>query len=230
MGWGIPGGEDVQFRSGDATIQAHVGRPASPGRYPAIITLHGINGPSAGTLRAAQRFGDHGYVGCAINWQSVDKDPPDSTLMQYVADAAAFLRQQEYCDGERIAVAGYCRGGGLVYLALEHHPWLRAGIAMHGFPFYRQLDANKPQHPYDLADRIQAPVLILHGAADDRAPAEDVYRMAQHLEALGKTFVLTVYSATGHAFTLPDGGAYNPAAAANAWDQSIAFLDRYLRP
>jgi len=46
---------------------------------------------------------------------------------------------------------------------------------------------------------------------------------------LGKTFELTVYSGTGHAFTLPDGGAYNPVAAANAWDQSIAFLDRYLR-
>jgi dienelactone hydrolase len=169
MGWGILGGEDVEFRSGNATLQAHIGRPAAPGRYPAIITLHGINGPSAGTHRAAERYG-------------------------------------------------------------EHHPWLRAGIAMHGFPFYPQgLNEKKPQHAYDLADRIQAPVLILHGAADDRAPVADVYRMAQRLEQLGKTFVLTVYSGTGHAFTLPDGGAYNPAAAANAWDQSIAFLDRYLR-
>jgi carboxymethylenebutenolidase len=230
MGWGILGGEDVEFRSGNATIQAHIGRPAAPGRYPAIITLHGINGPSAGTHRAAERYGDHGIVGCAINWQTVDKDPADSELMQYIADAAAFLRRQEYCDGDRIAVAGYCRGGGLVYLALEHHPWLRAGIAMHGFPFYRTpLNEKKPQHAYDLADRIQAPLLILHGAADDRAPVEDVYRMAQRLEELGKTFVLTVYSGTGHAFTLPDGGAYNPDAAANAWDQSIAFLDRYLR-
>jgi dienelactone hydrolase len=70
----------------------------------------------------------------------------------------------------------------------------------------------------------------LYGAADDWATAEDVYRMAQRLEELGKTFVLTVYRGTGHAFTLPDGGAYNPNAAENAWEQSIAFLDRYLRP
>ncbi len=229
MGWGILGGEDVTFRSGDATLQAHIGRPARPGRFPALITLHGINGPSAGTLRAAERFGDEGYVALALNWMSVKRDPPDAEIMQYIADAANFLRQQDYCDGDRIAVAGYCRGGGLVYLALEHHPWLGAGIAMHGFPFYRELTADKPHHPYDLADRIQAPVLILHGAADDRAPAEDVYRMAQRLEQLGKTFVLTMYSGTGHAFTLPDGGAYNPLAAENAWQQSIAFLDRYLR-
>jgi carboxymethylenebutenolidase len=229
MGWGILGGEDVEVRSGKATLQAHVGRPAAPGRHPAIITLHGIYGPSAGTFRAAERYGDHGIVGCALNWQSVDQDPADDELMQYVAAAAAFLRQQEYCDGERIAVAGYCRGGGLVYLALEHHPWLRAGISMHGFPFYPQgLNDKKPAHAYDLAERIQAPVLILHGAADDRAPVGDIYRMAQRLEELGKTYLLNVYSGTGHAFTLPDGGAYNADAAANAWDQSIAFLNRYL--
>jgi carboxymethylenebutenolidase len=224
------GGEDVEFRSGNATMQAHVGRPAAPGRYPAVITLHGINGPSPSTHRWAERLGDHGYVGCAVNWQSVEQDPADADLMQYIADAAAFLRRQDYCNADRIAIAGYCRGGGLVYLALEHHPWLAGGIAMHGFPFYRTpLNEKKPQHAYDLADRIQAPLLILHGAADDRAPVEDVYRMAQRLEELGKTFVLSVYSGTGHAFTLPDGGAYNPAAAVNAWDQSVAFLDRYLR-
>jgi carboxymethylenebutenolidase len=229
VGWGILGGEDVGFRSGDVTIQAHVGRPAMPGRFPAVIMLHGINGPSAGTRRAAERFGDEGYVGLLVNWQSREKDPPDSELMRYVADAATFLRGQEYVDGERIAVAGYCRGGGLVYLALEHHPWLRAGISFHGFPLYRELDANKPRHPYELAERIQAPVIILHGAADDRAPAEDIYRMAQRLEALGKTFAVKVYSGTGHAFTTPDGNHYNPVAAADSWQEAIGFLNRYVR-
>jgi carboxymethylenebutenolidase len=230
MGWGIPGGEDVEIRCRDVTLQAHVGRPARAGRYPAVITLHGINGPSAGTLRWAERLGDEGYVGLALNWMSVEKDPSDAALMDYVAAAGEFLRCQEYAEGDQIAVAGYCRGGGLVYLAMEHHDWLGAGVAMHGFPFYRQLDENKPQHPYDLAERIVAPLLILHGAADDRAPAADVYRMAQRLEELNKTFVLTVYSGTGHAFKLPDGAAYNPLAAENAWQQTIAFLDRYLRP
>jgi len=230
MGWGILGGEDVEVRSGDVRLQAHVGRPAAPGRYPAVIMLHGINGPGAGTRRAAERFGDEGYVGCLLNWQTVDKDPPDGDLMRYVADAAEYLRGQEYVDGDRIAVAGYCRGGGLVYLALEHHPWLKGGISFHGFPFYRQqLDSKKPVHPYDLAERIQAPLCILHGAADDRAPAADIYRMCERLESLGKTFQVKVYSGTGHAFTTPDGGAYNPVAASDSWQEAVAFLDRYVR-
>ncbi len=229
MGWGILGGEAAEIRSGDVTLQAHVGRPAAPGRFPAVIMLHGINGPTAGTRRAAERFGDEGYVGCLLNWQTVDKDPPDRDLMRYVADAAEYLRGREYVDGDRIAIAGYCRGGGLVYLALEHHPWLRGGISFHGFPFYHQLDDKKPEHPYDLAERIQAPLCILHGAADDRAPTADVYRMCERLEALGKTFQVKVYSGTGHAFTVPDGGAYNPVAAGDSWQEAIAFLDRHVR-
>jgi dienelactone hydrolase len=72
-----------------------------------VITLHGINGPSAGTLRWAERLGDEGYVGLALNWMTVEKDPSDAALMDYVAAAGEFLRCQEYCDGDRIAVAGY---------------------------------------------------------------------------------------------------------------------------
>jgi dienelactone hydrolase len=88
MGWGILGGEAVEIQSGGVALQTHIGRPAAPGRYPAVIMLHGINGPSAGTRRAAERWGDEGYVGCLVNWQTADKDPTDNEIMRFVADAA----------------------------------------------------------------------------------------------------------------------------------------------
>jgi len=226
----VLGGERVEFLSGGVPIRAHLGRPAAPGRYPAVIVLHAMPGWIENVRRATERLGDEGYVGLVMDWRSREEDPPDSELMRYVADAAAYLRGLEYVDGDRIAVTGYCRGGGLVLLALAHHPWLRAGISFHGDAFYRALDAKKPQHAYDLADRIQAPVMILHGAADDVAPVQDMYRFAQRLESLGKRFVLKVYSGTGHAFGLPGMKAYDPAVAADAWQEGIAFLDCHLRP
>jgi dienelactone hydrolase len=229
MGWGIIGGEDVEFRSGDATVRGHLGRPAAPGRFPAVISLHGRNGPSAGTNRAAERYGDEGFVGLVIDYFSRTNDPPDAEVMRYVADAAAFLRQQEYVDGDRIAVAGYCRGGGLAYLALAHHPWLRGGVIFHGGLFVEQLSESRPEHPFDAVDRIQVPLIILHGAADPAVKPEQVFRVAQRLEEGGKTFALKMYSATRHAFTLPDGGDYNPVAAGDAWGEAIRFLDRYVR-
>src|SRR4051794_3873535 len=48
MSWGILGGEDVTLRCGDATLQAVLGRPAAPGRYPAVIVFHGTSGLGAG--------------------------------------------------------------------------------------------------------------------------------------------------------------------------------------
>jgi len=229
VGWGILGGENVTLRSGEATLEACLGRPAAPGRFPAVIILHGTSGLGAGMRRVAERFGDEGYVGLMLNWQSHVEDPHDDVLVGYLEAAAAFLRGLEYVDGDRLGLAGYCRGGTAVYLALAAYAWPRAGVAFHGLPFYREFEPSRPRHAYDSLDRIQAPLLILHGAADDRAPVEGIYRTAQRLEELHKPFALKVYSGTGHAFTAPDGGAYNPLAASDAWEEAIRFLDRHLR-
>ncbi len=229
MGWSTIRGEAVEFRSCGQTIQAHLGRPAVPGRFPAVIILHGLPGLQPNVKRAAERFGDEGYVGLAINWQSAEPDPPDADQMSYVADAAAYLRGLDCVDGDRIAVAGYCRGGALVILALGTHPWLRAGVSFHGDAFYRQLDAKKPQHPYDLADQFQAPLLILHGGNDRTCEVADMYRLAQRLEELGKPYALKVYGSVGHAFALPEMKAYDPRAGADAWPEAIRFLDQHLK-
>ena len=229
MGWAVLGGEDAEFRSGEARLRACLGRPAAPGRYPTVIVLHGTTGLGAGMRRVATRFGEAGYVALVIDWQSHVEDPRDDDMVGYVNDAAAYLRAHEYVDAERFAVAGYCRGGTIAYLALAAYPWLRAGVAFHGLPFYKELTATRTRHAYDVAERIQAPLLILHGAADERAPIEGVYRWAQRLEELGKTYALKVYSSTGHAFTTPDGNNYQPEAAADAWEEAVRFLDRHLR-
>lgn len=229
MGWSILGGEDTQFRSGEVAVRTFISRPALLGRHPAVILLPGILGPSAGTRRASERLAERGYVGQLLDWQSREQNPPDAEIMRYIGDAVEHLGGLDYVDGERIAVAGYCRGGGLALLAVEHHRRLRAAVAMHGFPFYSQLDEKKTDHPYDLAERIQVPLMILHGALDQPSPVANIYRMAQRLDELGKNYYLRVYGGTGHAFTLPDGSQYNPVAAEDAFEGVVWFLDRHLR-
>ena len=92
MGWSTIRGEAVEFRSCGTTVRGHLGRPAAPGRFPAVIVLHGLPGMLSNIQRAAERFGDEGYVGLAINWQSHEPDPSDADQMSYVADAAAYLQ------------------------------------------------------------------------------------------------------------------------------------------
>ena len=228
MGWSVPGGETVSFRSGEATIQGHLGRPAAPGRYPAMIFMHGINGLAAGNKRAAERFGDEGYVALAIDWMSVNKTPSDDEILQYVADARVFLSAQEYVDPERIGIGGYCKGGNLTYRGLARLPWAWAGVVYHG-TMRPDSPAANPQLVFDALPNIQSPLIMLHGASDPVSPLANTFRVAQELDGLGKPFALKVYSGARHAFTLPDGGDYHPAAAADSWRETIQFLDELPR-
>jgi carboxymethylenebutenolidase len=227
MGWAKLGGETVELRSGDATIRGYLARPAEPGRYPALVSIHGIGGLADGNRRAMDRFADAGYVALAIDWKSHEPNPHDRVILQYVGAALEYLRAQPYVDPERLAVSGYCRGGSLSYVALAELPGLRAAVSFHGTLKEEPDPIRLSAFPY--VERIQAPLLELHGAADDVSPVEITYRMAQRLAELGKRFELKVYSDAGHAFALPDGSAYDPVAAADSLEEAIRFLDRYLR-
>ena len=78
--------------------------------------------------------------------------------------------------------------------------------------------------PYRVADRIRAPVLLVHGASDTTAPVDQSQRMAERLAADGKIVKLLVVPGGKHIFNFRDR-----AQAAVAWDATLEWLDRYLR-
>ena len=45
-----------------------------------------------------------------------------------------------------------------------------------------------------------------------------------------KTFAFRLYQGVGHAFHNDTGPAYNAAAAADAWAQTISWFNKFLRP
>ncbi|HEY7066634.1 MAG TPA: dienelactone hydrolase family protein [Chloroflexota bacterium] len=220
-------GETIEFRAGADTIRAHLARPAGTGRAPAVILLHGINGLAAGNREAADQFAAAGYVALAMDGFSVDKDPHDRVVMGYVDAAGDYLRAQDYVDAERLVVGGYCRGGAQTYVALAEHPWLRAGLAYHA-TLPRQPDPARRAEVFEYADRIKAPVLILHGAADHTSPIENTYRLVRQFDAQGTPYALKVYSGVGHGFYLPEGSGYDAYASADSWRETLAFLEHHL--
>jgi dipeptidyl aminopeptidase/acylaminoacyl peptidase len=48
------------------------------------------------------------------------------------------------------------------------------------------------------ADRIRAPLLLIHGTADDRVRADDALELASKLQHLGGRFELVVFDGDGH--------------------------------
>jgi carboxymethylenebutenolidase len=79
--------------------------------------------------------------------------------------------------------------------------------------------------------RVARAAYLCHFAEDDSfVPAADVAEMEQALKAAGKLAAVYTYPGTTHWFfdaNLPE--AYDPAAAALAWQRTIAFLNAELR-
>ena len=87
---------------------------------------------------------------------------------------------------------------------------------------FRQLLARAS--PLRRAERIRAPVLLVHGDRDRSAGVEQSRRLAARLQELGTPVELLVVPGAGHVFNFRDR-----EKAAVAWQATVAWLDRYLR-
>jgi dienelactone hydrolase len=79
--------------------------------------------------------------------------------------------------------------------------------------------------PLSMAEYVRAPVLFVHGAQDTLLPAEESERMAASLKASGHTSEVLLLPAAGRLFNFRQ-----PQEATKAWEATLAWFDRYLRP
>lgn len=140
-----------------------------------------------------------------------------------IVDAGRWLREQPWCDG-RLAVWGGSYGGYLVLCALVEAPELwRAGIDLYGdseiaesyrhgdrigrLDLHRQMGSPddpgqaplfRRGSPVYRAERIEAPLLILHGRKDKRVVPLMTERMIEALEIEGKHYEVAWYDEEAH--------------------------------
>ena len=209
--------EEVRFPGGGREIQGWVARPTETGRYPAIALLHGRNGPNDSFRDVAVRFAEEGIVGLALNYMTHTEEPSLEDMLRSTEGALNFLKSQNQVNTERIAVGGYCKGGGLTYQTLAKFPGYSAGVIWHGGLSAENVEA---------ALRVQAPMLIIHGASDTPVPIDKVYDLTKQLNKQGQRFELKVYHGCDHAFTLPGGARYVAEAADDAFREAVLFLRR----
>jgi dipeptidyl aminopeptidase/acylaminoacyl peptidase len=77
--------------------------------------------------------------------------------------------------------------------------------------------------PLYQAERIQAPVLLIHGDQDGTAPVQESRRLAARLTALGRDVALVVVAGGHHVFNFK-----HPAQAQYAWQATLQWLARHL--
>jgi dipeptidyl aminopeptidase/acylaminoacyl peptidase len=92
-----------------------------------------------------------------------------------------------------------------------------------GFPD-KNPEAYKRSSPISYADKLQRPLLILHGMADDNVHVQDSVQMMEKLIRLGKTqfFEVMLYPSENHAFVRPESWA-------DEYERILAFFEKHLR-
>ncbi len=145
-----------------------------------------------------------------------------------VADLAAgreWLARQPAIDPHRIGVMGQSYGGFMVLSAITEHPDLwRAAVDYYGIADFvtilRDTGSWRREHraaeyghdpelfarisPIHRAERITAPLLVLHGIRDPRVPLGESHQIVQRLRTLGKPVEYLEFDYAGHGFIRTD--------------------------
>jgi carboxymethylenebutenolidase len=185
----------------------------------AVLVIHENKGLNDWVRSVVGRFGGIGYSALGIDLLSAQggtaafTDPAEATAAlgkippdQFVTDLRSGLDElQRRAPGMKLAVVGFCFGGGLTAL-----------------PFYGPLP-----DPHDFAGSKQAAVLAFYGAKDARVTASKDAAAAA-LEQAGMVHQIVVEPDADHAFFNDSGPRYNPTAAADAWQQTQSWMERYL--
>ncbi|HEY7051020.1 MAG TPA: dienelactone hydrolase family protein [Mycobacterium sp.] len=183
-------------------VRSVAGRAAGAGYSALAIDLLSEDGGSA-------KFSDEAQAQAAIS-----RIPSERAVADLKSGVSELQRR---VPDKKVAVVGFCWGGGMVWkLLASGEPQLAAAV-----PFYGPL----PDNP-DFAGS-KAAVLTIYGALDERVTSTKDAAVAA-LNRAGLVNQVIVEPDANHAFFNDTGRNYNPRAASDAWAKVLDWFGRYL--
>lgn len=198
---------------------------------PGIILVHEWWGLNDATKDIARRLAAAGYVvlsvdlyGGRVATTPEQAQPLMANLYEQPEAARINLRQaydylDKYALAPRVAAMGFGMGGGwALQTALMLPDTLDAVVMFHG-----QLVVDRSR----LAP-LRMPILGFFGAEDRSLPVRDVQEFRASLQQAGKNAEILIVPGADQGFATAGSPSFNAEAAADAWRQTVAFLDRNL--
>jgi dipeptidyl aminopeptidase/acylaminoacyl peptidase len=147
-------------------------------------------------------------------------EPNDTYIEQLVANAAAAIKVVDdmgVVDPNRCAVMGHSYGAFMTANLLAHSKLFAAGIARSGAynrtltPFgfqaeerhyWEAMDVYQKMSPFNYADKIKTPILLIHGDADNNPGTFTLQseRLFQAIKGLGGTSRLVLLPHESHGY------------------------------
>jgi len=218
----------VEFASNGGTASGYLAKPAS-GSGKGVIVIQewwGLNGNITGI---ADRFAAEGFMALAPDlYHGKVTTEPDEAGKLFMAlniaeaekdlrGAISYLRD---LSGGPVGTVGFCMGGALsLFAACANNGDVGACVDFYG---------GHPGVQFDW-DKLTAPVLGIWAEHDDFVNP-NIPAWEEALKQRGKTYEFVSYPGTEHAFFNDERPEplYNPAAAKDAWERTLAFYRKHL--
>jgi carboxymethylenebutenolidase len=228
-------GEWVQVKSGDRLVHSFVVYPEVKQKVPVVLVIHENQGLTDWVRSVADQLAEAGYIavapdllsGMGPNSGKTSDFPPGAARdaiyklepgrvtedLNAVADYAAKIP----AGNGKVAVAGFCWGGGQSFRFAANHPTLAAAFVFYG---------TGPDAREGVVS-IKAPVYGFYGGNDARVNAT-IPKTAELMKEAGKKFDPVIYEEAGHGFMrageAPDASPANRKAREEAWVRWKAIL------
>jgi carboxymethylenebutenolidase len=233
----------IRLRTSDGEMKCHQAQPRGQGKFPAVMVIMEAFGLNDHIKDVTERIAAEGYVTIAPdlyyrespNVVGYDQLQEAIGLMQrldaekVVVDlqsAITHLKSQNFVNGDRIGITGFCMGGTIAFVAACKFPTdIKAAV-----PFYGgSIADDSPTAPLSAAGHLQAPILCFFGEKDPYISLSQVQRIEDTLRALGKSHEVKVYAGADHGFFCDERASYHPEAARDAWEKTKAWFEQYLQ-
>ncbi len=214
---------EVVYKTAPETLKGYLCRPSGTGPFPAVMYNHGGVGNIIGGApkETCEALATAGFVGFApIRRQT-------RSMAGHLDDVQAgidYLLGLDYVDRNRVAMAGFSRGGALTFMAASKTTPIKAAVIM--------ASANPPPRSgFTLGDavKIRVPVFLLVAKNDTgsrKTMGQNTLKGMQHmttaLTEAGNTPKMVVYPpyrGDGHDMFF-EIGAY--------WTDVVEFLKKHL--
>jgi fermentation-respiration switch protein FrsA (DUF1100 family) len=204
---GIPGFQEVSYRTEDGLDLRALYRPAAPGRL-TLVYFHGNADGLSGSFRVTERLGAEGYGLFLVAYRGYDGNPGSPTERGLYADgrgAMAWLSRHGVPASDTVLVGNSLGSGpatemaatlAVAGLVLISGYTSLPDVAASAYPFVpvRLLMRDRFDNIGEIG-RVSAPILILHGTADWTIPFDHATALAA---AAGKRAQVVPFEGIGH--------------------------------
>lgn len=226
--------EWAAIKNGDKTVNTFVVYPEVKNKATVVIVIHENAGLTDWARTVADQLAANGYIAVAPDLLS-GMVPADMKSSEFPGtDAArqairqltpagvtsdldavfAYAKKIPAANG-KVAVSGFCWGGGQTFRYATSNPNLAAAYVFYGPP------------PAEGIANIKAPVHGFYGGNDERINAS-IPKTREDMKAAGKTYDPVIYEGAGHGYMRsgmqPEASEANKKAREESWARWLKLL------